>query len=231
MGNEFMSKLMCSIGAWFFFFLASEMHSLADANEWVEYSQNKGVTIFKSKYADSSVLSVRGDTQISASIPEILDVLKDNSRAAAWMPHVAEKRDISYSDTNERIEYTHVDMPWPMRDRFFINRGKMIQKDDGTVIVSVESVDAPEFSEKNKVRGWIHYSEFILRPISGQLTYMSVQVNCDPNGAIPKWMVNIAQLDWPADFLLGLQKELHYRKQLQDNHRPAASEQKPLNTH
>jgi hypothetical protein len=217
--------------AWLFILLVIAPAISADPSSWIEHSQRKGITVYKSKSADSQVLSVRGDAEISASIQNILEVLKDNARASAWMPHVAEKREISYSDAQERIEYTHVDMPWPMQDRYFVNRGRLSREADGSVIVSVESVDAPDIVDQGRVRGWIHYSEFILRPISENQTHMSVQVNCDPNGAIPKWMVNIAQLDWPVDFLLGLQKELRHRGLLQEGSKPSKVNPHPFNAH
>jgi hypothetical protein len=181
---------------------------------WTQLEEVNGVLLFQRTEADRSLLSICGQTTIRSSVSDILAVLKDNTRASTWMPYVAEKRDIRSNGDNERIEYTHIDMPWPLRDRYFINRGKLLQNSDGSVTIHVESVDDPIDLDEQKIRGWMYFSLITLQPISNFETRVTIEVNSDPKGFIPKWIVNLAQRDWPVGFFDGLKRELERNQQL-----------------
>ncbi len=169
-----------------------------------------GIRIFQRQDAASDVISVRGEAEIPARLQDVIRVMADNSQAPEWMPFVAEKRDVRMVAANERIEFVRVDMPWPVTDRYFVNRGRVESLPNGGLKVVVESVDESyPTADAGLIRGIIHFSTFILEPAAeGAATQMTLEVNSDPRGWIPTVFVNAAQREWPRMFFGGLTKQL-----------------------
>ncbi len=160
----------------------------------------------------SDVISIRGEAVVAATARSIFEIMQDNRNAHKWIPLVSEKRDLEQVSDSERIEYTRIEMPWPMTDRYFINIGKVEHLDAGKLRIYIKSVERPGFEDNGNVRGILHYSEFILTPVqNGAATHLTFEVNSDPKGLIPKWLVNRAQRTWPEDFFKGLNEQLARR--------------------
>lgn len=178
----------------------------ARASEWQQLSDENGITVYQ-KNEQGDGISLKGETVIAARLDDIINVMKENSTAHLWMPMVAERRDLYEISNTERIEYTHIAMPWPVSDRYFINRAKATRLDNGQMRVFVQSIDDPDpkYFEADKVLGFLHYSEIMLTPVNnGNGTHITVEINSDPRGLIPKFLVHMAQRAWPVDFFNGL---------------------------
>lgn len=178
----------------------------AQASEWQQVSDNDGITVYqKSEPGDG--LSLKGETVIPARLDDVVNIMKDNNLAHLWIPRVASRRDLYQISDMERVEYTHVAMPWPVTDRYFINRAKSTRLANGQMRIFVQSLDNPDskYFEADKVLGFLHYSEIMLTPVdNGTGTHISIEINSDPRGLLPKFLVHAAQRNWPIDFFTGL---------------------------
>lgn len=181
-----------------------------DGNDgWERIYDKDGIVVFQRNVEGVSTISIRGEATIDASVADIADTMKDNATAGDWMPNIKAKKDLKAISATERIEYTHVGMPWPITDRYFVNQGKAEYLPGGVLRLSVKSVKDFEYKEDDKILGELLYSEFVLTPLdNGRRTHMTLEVNTDPKGMIPKWIVNFAQRSWPRKFFEGLIKQL-----------------------
>lgn len=193
---------------------------------WHKVSDDDGIIVYQKKVEGLDTVSLRGETTIAASIKHITDVMADNEIAHLWMPMVAERRTLKMLSPTSRIEYTHVAMPWPITDRYFVNLGQAETLADGSVRLSVMSHEKPhDFlpPQPDKVLGILNYSEFLLTKLEGgRRTRIQLEVNTDPKGNIPSWVVNVAQRSWPRDFFTGLIGQLRKRGQIEDTIGPAS---------
>lgn len=195
------------------FVLASP--ALAEEAAWQKISDKDGIVVFARNLDGVPTISLRGEAVIDAPVQAVFDTMKDNSRAHEWMPMVAEKRDLQALGENQRLEYTHIKMPWPLTDRYFVNTGTVEKLGDGALKVFVKSAENPTYKEDDKVLGVLKYSEFLLTPeAGGAKTRIKLEVNTDPKGLIPKFLVNAAQKAWPRDFLMGLRRQVQKAMQL-----------------
>jgi hypothetical protein len=162
---------------------------------------------------------------IDATFEDVLRTLADNAIASEWMPLVVVRRDLKQLTPASRIEYTHIDLPWPVQDRYFINEAKAEPLPGGGYHISVKSLTEPpaEYLEHDKVLGFLHFSELYLKPeANGRKTFVSIEVNTDPRGLLPKWLINLEQRSWPKKFFLGLTKQLGKQHLLGDQIKDAA---------
>jgi hypothetical protein len=187
------------------------------AGVWQKVSDQDGIIVYEKDLEGSETISLRGEAVIDAALADVAAVMKDNTQAAEWVPFVASRRVLEAISPDERIEYTHVRMPWPIVDRYFINRGRQEPLPGGALRLFVQSVATPNpaWLEDDKVLGDLHYSEFLLFPLDGgRRTRLTLEVNTDPRGMLPKWLVNMAQRSWPRDFVTGLVGQLQKRGRL-----------------
>lgn len=192
----------------------------AGASDWEKISEDDGVTVYQRKgEATGTGVSFRGETVVPARIDDILHTMADNSKAHLWMPMVKTRRDLKEIGPTERIEYTHIGMPWPVTDRYFINRAKAERLANGQMRIFVQSEEKFEaaWEDKEKVLGFLYYSEFMLTPIdSGERTHMVIEINSDPRGLLPKFIVNAVQKSWPRQFFAGLTRMLKEAQLIRD---------------
>ena len=48
--------------------------------------------------------------------------------------------------------------------------------------------------------GWTHHSFFEITPTLDGRTNLVVEMNQDPKGLVPKFLVNLVQKSWPRDY-------------------------------
>jgi len=185
--------------------------ALATGHEWDQISAADGITVYQKNLAGSDVISLRGEALIMATAVDIAAVMKDGKLASDWMPLVSSRHVLAPLSATERIECTHISLPWPVKDRYFINLAKIESLPNGVLHLSIHAVEKPDpaWLESDKVLGEMHLSEFVLTPVNqGTATFMTMEVHTDPQGMIPKFLVNLAQRSWPRDFFTGLNQEL-----------------------
>ena len=68
---------------------------------------------------------------------------------------------------------------------------------------------SPAAPTTSNVRGTLISSTFVLTSTPDGLgTYVTGDVDCDPRGSVPNWIVNFFQKDWPHDTLMSLRKQV-----------------------
>ena len=191
----------------------SSCAKLSFASGWEEVEGSNDIVIYQKKFSDSDMMAFKGVTRIDADVDTIIRFISDNSVADKWIPMVGEKRTVNELSPHSRIEYTHVEMPWPLTDRYFITLVTAEQYRDGVIKVSMKSVENPPFIESGKIMGVFGKSHIWLEPIeNGHRTRMTVEIQTDPKGLIPKWLVNKMQAKAPIDFFTNLSVELKNQK-------------------
>ncbi|MEK6623902.1 MAG: START domain-containing protein [Bdellovibrionota bacterium] len=177
--------------------------------EWKKIKNRKGVDVFEGVIANSPVVAFRGVSVIDAPIGKVVSVIHDVSRIKEWMSDLAGSRVLERKSVLEKIEYNHTKTPWPLDDRDFVYSVKVvINKEEKSVDILVENATHPDAPPvKGIVRGTLHSSRYYLKSIdNGTRTHIEVEVLADPNGNIPKWVVNLFQSAWPSNTVAGIGK-------------------------
>jgi START domain-containing protein len=178
---------------------------------WIKVKSIDGITIYRKKIEGSSIVAFRGETVIDAPIAKVAQVLSDTSRKREWVDRCLEAQNIRVFSPLERIEYNKTDSPWPVADRDFLFRVKTeFDKEQKQLIIRFESVEDPAKPDvPDTVRGRLYDSRYVLTSLDdGMRTRILVQIQADPKGEVPKWIVNLVQRDWPRQTLLGIERQV-----------------------
>lgn len=181
----------------------------AFADEWKEVQDTDGVKVFSRSLKDRAIKSVKGTGIVDAPVVKVALVLLDDDHAPDWVDSLAEARVVRRVSPTEYIEYNHVKMPLIVSDREFVTNVTM-RVDRETKTVIMRSVPAAE-DEVKKTPAWVRgelSALYVLESIDdGTRTRLTVEVDADPKGALPPFIVNFFQKDWSRDTIKGIRNQ------------------------
>lgn len=181
----------------------------SNPNQWEEISNDDGIIVHRMEIPDSDIVAFKGDAVVNAPIAKVASILIDTKRKLEWVADIKEARDIRQIGEYERVEYNHTGTPWPIRDRDFVFHAKVeLDREKNTMWFKLHSVEDPAVPELSPTRGELKDSQYILTSIeNGTKTRVVVEIQADPKGSIPKWLVNLTQKKWPRKTLTGIQNQ------------------------
>lgn len=183
---------------------------LAHADDWKEVQDTDGVKVFSRSLPDRPIKSVKGTGIVDAPVAKVVLVLLDDARAPEWVDSLAESRVVRLIGPSEYIEYNHVSMPLVVSDRDFVTHVTMsVDREKRTVVI--RSVPGDDLEVKKKNEAWVRGSLsalYVLESIDeGKRTRLTVEVDADPKGALPPFIVNFFQKDWSRDTIKGIRNQ------------------------
>ena len=195
-----------------FAFLNVSVASDAPA-EWAQTAQTKdGITVFRKDIPGSDVLAFKGEGIVDAPLQLIASVIFDFTRGTEWVKNLKESRVLRWENKSVFIEYDHVGTPFVMKDRDFVSRVTTeIDTAHRSLTIEYKTADDPSAPKTSFVRGDMIHATFVLTALGtgkNQRTHVAADIHCDPKGAIPKWIVNFFQKDWPVDTFRNLRKQV-----------------------
>ena len=187
-------------------FIAVLLSTVAFAGDWEEVQDSDGVKVYSRELADHAIKSVKGTGIVDAPVATVALVLLDDARAPEWVDSLAQARVVRMISRSEYIEYNHVSMPLVVSDREFVTKVSMrVDLEKRTVEMrSVPSEDPGVKKNDSCVRGSLS-AFYVLESIDeGKRTRLTVEVDADPKGSLPAWVVNFFQKDWSRDTIKGI---------------------------
>ena len=181
----------------------------AVSTSWKKIKTRKKVEVFKGEIPGSPIVAFKGTGYIDANIVKVVSVIRDEAQKPKWISDLAETRVLKQVSLLEKVEYNRTKTPWPLDDRDFVYRAKVVinkEKKELEIKINHEThPDAP--ARKGVVRGELSSSRYFLKSIDGgKRTYVEVEIFADPKGKVPKWLVNLFQSVWPSNTLDGIRK-------------------------
>jgi hypothetical protein len=172
----------------------------ARADDWTLVRSEAGIEVFKRDVPGSRLTAMKGHGFIDAPLWKVAAILLDTNRAPEWVDSLRESRVVRRLDEDRYIEYNHVGGTFLTKDRDFVSQVRIdvdpTAKEFALVYAPAEDPVAPV---TRYVRGEIVEGLFQARwiPASGR-TELTVELQCDPKGALPSWVVNFFQRKWPV---------------------------------
>lgn len=180
--------------------------STAHAGDWEQYNDEAGVKVYRKSVEGSKLFSFKGETTFQQPIRRVLHVLLDNDHRTEWVGRLYENYVLEQTNEFDYVLYQAFELPAIFSNRDYVYRGVATEDEKtGAVTLSMGSVEHPKSPETIGVRANLINSRYVLTPSEdGKSTHVMVEIHTDPMGAMPAWLVNIIQKDWPVDTLNGI---------------------------
>lgn len=178
---------------------------------WEFLYEKEGIKVYRMHVEGSSVVAFKGEAELDAGPARVAGVLSDVPRKLEWVHAIREVRLVRQAGPLELVEYNRTHLPWPFSDRDFVFHAKAaVDKARGMVEFRLQSVDDPSEPPKpGLVRASLNEGLYLLQPLSGGArTRLTVQIHADPQGYVPKWLINLFQKKWPLRTISGIRRQL-----------------------
>ena len=133
-------------------------------------------------------------------------MLKTPEIAVEWVDLMTEHTVVRSIGPNMNLIYESYGLPWPISDRDYVMHEKYSYDESQRVFtIDYESVeDAAKPVREDHVRAMAYRTFWRLTMLDNGRTKVEVEVFTDPKGALPAWLINLIQKDWPWKTIDGL---------------------------
>ena len=179
--------------------------------EWEQISQKDGVTVERRPRPGSSFYELRARAVVPVAPQAFFAAVSNYRDYPEFVPYLKSLR-VLEEQPEESVLYQQIAMPL-VSDRDYTVR--FYRAGDGDKrVVRFDSADAlgPAPSPGYVRAQNIHGSWTVEPADGGRATLVTYQLYSEPGGAVPSWIVNVAQRDAPRDLLLAMAKRAQAQK-------------------
>jgi hypothetical protein len=180
-----------------------------DAADWTLMGRRDGIEVYRREMPGSPLVVFKGEGTIDAPLWKVASILLDTRRAPEWADSLKESRVVKRLGPAEYEEYNHLGMPFILKDREFLSRVVIaIHPDQKTFSLAYAPTSDRDVPRSHYVRGEIEYGFFEVTSLeAGKRSTLKAEIQCDPKGAIPSWVVNFFQKSWPLNTFQGIRTQ------------------------
>ena len=174
--------------------------SLAQA--WELKKDTDSIRVFTRSVTKSPVKEYKAIASVAASADKVVAILKNVKAYPEWID------DVEYTETfagteNQLSFYYQMDLPWPAKNRDLC-LDMAITSSDKTITVNLSS--NPDLVPVNDdfVRIILVEGQWVITAIDEHNSLVEQQFLADPEGSLPKWVVNMFLVDSPYQTMKNL---------------------------
>ena len=193
----------------------------ARAADWQVIAGRDGIVVSRRSVAGRAFPQLRAVGEVPGTPYEILAVLLDVPAHAKWLPDCIESRTLRRLDAWRYVIYTRTDAPWPVSDREAVIENEVIFLEPPSKLkVTFEALTAPEVAHaRGTVRMKTVNGYYLIEAIDDHRSLVQYELDADPAGALPAWLVTYQSTRNPLQTLAGLRTRLQatrgqYRAQI-----------------
>jgi hypothetical protein len=176
---------------------------------WELVGVQDGIEVDRKTVEGSSLFAFRGEADVDVDIALLSTVLLDDEIGPEWVDLMYLSELIEQESDTVKVVRQGYDMPWPVQDRDFSMRETATYNPE-TLEFTLEFQSLVHRGipvDDCCVRAMAYRTFWHLKsnPGTGK-THVIVEVNTDPKGSLPAWLVNLIQQDWPYNTITSLVK-------------------------
>lgn len=203
--------------------IQAEVDKSDEFKRYLKYDK-EGIKVYLFTHKRSKLGTFKAISRIRASIDSILAVMFDNPLCAEWVHSCGQSFVLENVSFSERYHYQTFHLPFPFSDRDFIFHSIMTQNPRfKTINITMfgvpnycddkQSAQCKKVNKSKLVRVKKTIGTYLLEPDSGGTKITWIQYT-DPEGNIPKWLVNQFSADtpyWTLKNLAQMVKQVKYK--------------------
>jgi len=189
--------------------------------DWQVIAQRDGIVVSRRPALGRAFPQLRAVGEVTGTPYEVLAVLLDVPAHVRWLPDCVESRTLHRVDAWRYVIYTRTDAPWPVSDREAVIENEVIFLEPPSKLkVTFEALPAPEIARaRGTVRMKTVNGYYLIEAIDDRRSLVQYELDADPAGTLPAWLVTYQSTRNPMQTLIGLRARLQatrgqYRAQI-----------------
>ena len=155
----------------------------------------------------SKFKSIRAEFTVHTTLEKLRAVMLDFPGYTRWQFNTTESAALARVATDEYIYYAKISAPWPVSNRDMVVRLRLTQSAD-QLIIRANSVADIKPVLKNYVRVPVSHSQWLVTRLTNQTLQVHYQLQIDPGGNVPSWLVNWVCAQGPYESFRNLKRLL-----------------------
>ena len=184
--------------------------SRARASDWEVIADREGIVVSRRLVEGRGFPQLRSAGEVPGTPYEVLSILLDVTAHVDWRPDCVESKTVRKIDTWRSIVYTRTDAPWPVSDREAVIENEVIFIDPPSKLkVTFAAVTAPDVDRRpDTIRMETATGFYAIEAIDEVRSLVHYEVDVDPGGSLPDWLVSMQSTRNPLETLAGLRRRL-----------------------
>jgi hypothetical protein len=183
----------------------------ARAADWEQISSDDGIVVWQRKVEGTSLVEFRGRGKVHVDFRKILAVLHDTRRKTEWLDSCVEFRRLELQGPGSSVVYHRTGSSFPLvSDRDVVLQSSVdVWRDKKQIRVEAVSTEHPAAPPVDGVvrmpnlkASWLLIAH---GPSETEVTY---QVQADPGGSLPAWVVNLVAKKIPFKTIGNLRRQV-----------------------
>ena len=178
---------------------------------WEEISQTDGITVWKQEIPGTSLVGFRGKGIIDADLHAVFSVLYESEHKKELLYRCTEYRILEVQSKINFVIYNRIASPFILiSDRDAVVRTDMVFDPANKTIIAKfkDAVHKDQPPVDGAVRMVHLEGMWILKAQKNGKTLVTYEVQADPGGLLPKWVVNIANRSLPTKTIQSMRREV-----------------------
>lgn len=178
--------------------------------DWKHLTTKEGIEVSEREVPDRALPMFRAVGMIEANLYEVLAVIGDVENHTRWMSNCVDARLLLRESETVSYTYNRTDAPWPVSDRDVVVRAETIFVERGREVHQrFKSVTSDLMGPVKGVVRMRHLEgHYKLEAAGPDQTRVEYQVDADPGGRLPSWLVRRTSREMPFYTLLNLRRQV-----------------------
>ena len=203
-------RVLCSMICSFVFLV--QHHSRAQDN-WELKTDKEGIKVWSRADPNSKFNQLKLECIVQASLSSLVALLQDIPAYPQWVYHNKSAKILKIVSDKEMYFYEQIQSPFGTSNRDFAGHVIISQDPDSKLVhVSVKSVPAYVPEDKNYVRVPLSDETWKIVPITRNSSKIEYQLDINPGGSVPAWIVNSFSEKGPYESFRNLRKQVNLNK-------------------
>ena len=193
--------------------------TLAFADDgWKLSAEKDGIKIYTRPVANSNIRAVRVDCSLPVRQAQLVYVILDIDHCHDWLYHNKLCKLVKRVSPFDLYYYAEVNAPWPAQNRDYITH-LMVSQNAKTKIVTIDAFSAPDMLpvKPNIVRVTHSVDKWTIYPYENNAIKVSYELEVDPSGSVPVWLVNLFATQGPMETFQRLKIQLQKKEYKERN--------------
>lgn len=176
------------------------------AEKWESLGLIDGVHVSRKSSPNSNLFTFRGEITTDLPLDVLMSVFSDPKERKHWVDRYKDHITFEKTELSETY-WIRFSLPPLVSDRdYILKTAAKINEEKGEISVHIKSVEHKSDPKDCCVRAQVKRTYYQFTALSATQSRLIVEVNTDPKGWLPKWLVNAIQKKWPSKTLNGLIK-------------------------
>ena len=190
----------------FFFIFQGYTITLAQENCTLK-KNDEGVKVYLCENEQSSFKTIIVELEVPATLSQYAAQVLDIANYPNWQDRVEQQRILEQISDTELYYYAQVSAPWPASYRDYIFHLNM-EQDSLTKVINMTLKEVADYLPENDGIIRVPFAESLLTitPLSPTSVSVRYELDIDPGGELPPWLVNLFSANTPWNTYINFRK-------------------------